>query len=175
MSRNHRFLCSIVLMVFTVGILFGQAPAPAPKAAAPPPPPTAISPPGEAAQAPPKESILPAVTRPPVIPKVTNRAPAVPSSLGVPQTDKAWCDVFILEDSPKDVLIFDKTGTMIQDARQVYIWFQIATNAPVAKIYRWPGLYRPATVEEENWDVRKLRVVDLQQFQQLAEDGRAAP
>lgn len=174
MSQTQRFLCMILLMTFAASILFGQEQPAKPKA---PPPPAAISPPGEAAQAPPKESVLPAAPmapRPQAILKVTNRATVVPSSLGAPQNDKTWCDVYILEDSPKDVLIFDKSGEMIQDARQVYIWFQIATNAPVAKIYRWPGLYRPATVQEENWDVRRLRVVDLQHFQQMAEDGRAA-
>jgi hypothetical protein len=174
MSRNQRFLCTILLMLFTVSILTGQE---QPKTKpAPPPPPVAISPPGESAQAPPKESVLPAVPAPrPAQPKVATRTATVPSTLGQQPSDKTWCDVYILTDSPKDVLIFDKNGDMVQDARQVYIWFQIATNAPVAKIYRWPGLYRPASVQEENWDVRKLRVVDLQEFQRLAEDGRSAP
>lgn len=167
----------LTLTLMVIGTLLLAQDTSRPKA----PPPTAISPPGNAAAAPPKPAepteptTMPALpTRAQPKPTIQNRAPSVPTTLGSPQSpDKAWCDVFILEDSPKDVLIFDKNGDMVQDARQVYVWFQIATNAPIAKIYRWPGLYRPATVQEENWDVRKLRVVDLQQFQQLAEDGRA--
>ncbi len=165
------------LGLLLLSVLVTAQDTPRPKAS----PPTAISPPGNAAAAPPKPAepaaspTMPALpTRAQPKPLIQNRATGVPSTLGTPQSpDKAWCDVFVLEDSPKDVLVFDKNGDMVQDARQVYLWFQIATNAPIAKIYRWPGLYRPATVQEENWDVRKLRVIDLQQFQQLAEDGRA--
>lgn len=166
------------LGLLLLSVLVTAQDTPRPKAS----PPTAISPPGKAADAPPKlpepvaAPTMPALpTRAQPKPLIQNRANGVPSTLGQAPSDKAWCDVFVLEDSPKDVLVFDKNGDMVQDARQVYLWFQIATNAPIAKIYRWPGIYRPATVQEENWDVRKLRVVDLQEFQRLAEDGRAAP
>lgn len=85
--------------------------------------------------------------------------------------EKAWCDVYLLKDSPRDLLVFDQHGKLIQDARQVYIWFQIATHDPIAKIYRWEGIYRPATAIEENWRIRKLEIVSSPDFMKMVELG----
>lgn len=103
--------------------------------------------------------------------KITEKTLHGPVSKSAEKPSEKWCDVYLMEDSPKDVLVFNQDGVLMQDARQVYLWFQIATQQPQAKIYRWPGLYRPANASEENWDVRHVRMVDSAEFMKLAETG----
>lgn len=82
-----------------------------------------------------------------------------------------WCDIYLLKGRPKDMLVFNQEGQLVQDARHVYLWFQISTQQPVARVYRWPGLYRTPNATEEMWEVRHLEMIDAAEFHKLAETG----
>jgi hypothetical protein len=115
------------------------------------------------------EKLQPAPNTPPATQGAKVSVANLPTKVEVDA--QAWCDIYLLQDSPRDMLIADQSGKFLQDARQVYIWFQIATHDPVAKIYRWNGIYRPAAAVEENWKVRQIKMIDSTEFMRLVEAG----
>lgn len=100
--------------------------------------------------------------------------PAATTPVTAPQPSRKWCDLYISATNPRDVLVIDQDGRYLPMVRQITIVMQIGMRAPSAKLYTYPGLYKPATAQAEVVVLRQMRLIDDAEFQKIVDAGAAA-